>query len=211
MWSNGMTEQNPYEQLGVTESSSFEDIQAAKSRLRAECQGSEEQLRKIDSAYDAVLMDRLRLRQEGKIKVPDRIRFPEKLAEPPSTPAVNLPKQSPAWMQKLVDTPARADILLPLGVNVGLSALVLFAPTAIQIALIGGVGAAFYFLYRKERKLGRAVLLTFVGLLLGLLVGSFAYGLLGGVLASLPIGIGSDTFASVLTFLILWLISSFLR
>lgn len=206
-----MTEQNPYEQLRVTEGSSFEDIQAAKSRLRAEYEGNEEQLRKIDIAYDAVLMDRLRLRQEGKIKVPDRIRFPEKLAEPPSTPKVDLPKNSPAWIQRLVDTPSRADVLRPLGVTVGLSALVIFAPTAVQIALIGGVGSTFYFLYRKERKLGRAVLLTFVGLLLGLLLGNFTYGLVAGLFINLPIGIAIDTFASVLTFLVFWLISSFLR
>lgn len=206
-----MTEQNPYEQLRVTEGSSFEDIQAAKSRLRAEYEGNEEQIRKIDAAYDAVLMDRLRLRQEGKIKVPDRIRFPEKLAAPPSTPKVDLPKNSPAWMQRLVDTPSQADILRPLGVSVGLSALIIFVPTAVQIALIGGVGSTFYFLYRKERKLGRAVLLTFVGLLLGLLLGTFAYGLVAGLFANLPIEIGVNTFASILTFLIFWLVSSFLR
>lgn len=211
MWSNGMTEQNPYEQLRVTEGSSFEDIQAAKSRLRAEYEGNEEQIRKIDAAYDAVLMDRLRLRQEGKIKVPDRIRFPEKLAAPPSTPKVDLPKNSPAWMQRLVDTPSQADILRPLGVSVGLSALIIFVPTAVQIALIGGVGSTFYFLYRKERKLGRAVLLTFVGLLLGLLLGTFAYGLVAGLFANLPLEIGVNTFASILTFLIFWLVSSFLR
>ena len=206
-----MTEQNPYEQLRVTEGSSFEDIQAAKSRLRAEYEGNEEQIRKIDAAYDAVLMDRLRLRQEGKIKVPDRIRFPEKLAAPPSTPKVDLPKNSPAWMQRLVDTPSQADILRPLGVSVGLSALIIFVPTAVQSALIGGVGSTFYFLYRKERKLGRAVLLTFVGLLLGLLLGTFAYGLVAGLFANLPLEIGVNTFASILTFLIFWLVSSFLR
>ena len=206
-----MTEQNPYEQLRVTEGSSFEDIQAAKSRLRAEYEGNEEQIRKIDAAYDAVLMDRLRLRQEGKIKVPDRIRFPEKLAAPPSTPKVDLPENSPAWMQRLVDTPSQADILRPLGVSVGLSALIIFVPTAVQIALIGGVGSTFYFLYRKERKLGRAVLLTFVGLLLGLLLGTFAYGLVAGLFANLPLEIGVNTFASILTFLIFWLVSSFLR
>ncbi len=206
-----MTEQNPYEQLRVTEGSSFEDIQAAKSRLRTEYEGNEEEIRKIDTAYDAVLMDRLRLRQEGKIKVPDRIRFPEKLAAPPSMPKVDLAKNSPAWMQSMVDTPSRADILRPLGVTVGLSALVIFAPTAVQIALIGGVGSTFYFLYRKERKLGRAVLLTFVGLLLGLLLGTFAYGLVAGLFVNLPIEIGVNAFASILTFLIFWLISSFLR
>ena len=71
-----MSEHNPYDQLGVTEDSSFEEIQAAKSRLSAECRNDAKQLESIEAAYDAVIMDRLKMRQEGRIKVPDRIRFP---------------------------------------------------------------------------------------------------------------------------------------
>ena len=76
-----MIEQNPYEQLGVTEGSSFEEIQAAKKRICDANNNDPKLVESIEAAYDAVIMDRLRLRQEGKIKVPERIRFPESSEE----------------------------------------------------------------------------------------------------------------------------------
>ncbi|MBW4469147.1 MAG: CPP1-like family protein [Stenomitos rutilans HA7619-LM2] len=206
-----MSSQSPYEQLGVTEASSFEEIQDARDRLFTQHQGDRKQLESIEAAYDAVLMDRLRLRQEGKIKVPDRIRFPEKAAPPPASPPPVLANQGTAWLQRLIDTPSLTDVLLPAGILTALSALVIAVPTAnvIQMALILGMGTSFYFLYRKERKLGRTVLLG----LLGLVVGFLAGGLLGTAL--LPqiasIGLNANAFVSVVTFVILWLVSSFLR
>lgn len=204
-----MSEQNPYDQLGVTENSSFDEIQAARNRLCAESNNDAEQVKKIEAAYDAVLMDRLRMRQEGKIKVPEGIRFPERVVEPAPNPVQTVTNRSPQWLQRFIDTPSRADILLPAGIFVGLVALVLFAPTAVQLAMILGVGATFYFLYRKEQKLGRAVLLGFAGLILGLLIGGGLFGLLGTTLANTRLTV--DAFASIMTFVILWLISSFLR
>ena len=65
-----MSEQNPYEQLGVTENSSFEEIQAAKKRLYDRHGNDSTVLEEVEIAYDSIIMDRLRLRQEGKIKVP---------------------------------------------------------------------------------------------------------------------------------------------
>jgi hypothetical protein len=112
-------------------------------------------------------------------------------------------------MQRFIDTPSRRDILLPAGIFAGLVALVVFAPTAVQFALIVGVGSAFYFIYRKEQKLGRAVLLGFTGLILGLLLGGGLFGLLGTQLAAIYLTV--DAFASAITFFVLWLISSFLR
>lgn len=209
-----MNGQNPYEQLGVTEASSFEDIQNARNRLFTEHQGDRKQLEQIEAAYDAVLMDRLRLRQEGKIKVPDRIRFPEKVVQAAPSPA---PIQAPAgsgWLQRLIDTPSRVDILLPAGILATLSALVLFVPVAslqqtVQVALVLGVGSSFYFLFRKESKFGRAVLLSLVGMVLGLAVG---YGLMIVLQAPLNgLGIKPEAFNLTVTFFVLWLISSFLR
>jgi hypothetical protein len=111
-----MSEQTPYQTLGVTEDSSFDEIQAVKSRLSQKYQGDNRALEIVESAYDAILMDRLKLRQEGKIKVPDIIRFPERMVEkPPSLPSINM-SNSPAWIQQLVDTPSRNDILLPAGI-----------------------------------------------------------------------------------------------
>jgi hypothetical protein len=72
-----------------------------------------------------------------------------------------------------------------------------------------GVGCNVYFLNRKERQLGRAVLLTLAGLLVGVGLGTLLGGLLTAQLA--PIGFTTEKFATLVTFIILWLISSFLR
>jgi len=210
-----MSSQNSYEQLGVTEASSFEEIQDARNRLFAQHQGDRKQLESIEAAYDAVLMDRLRLRQEGKIKVPDRIRFPEKVVPPPSTPPSAPASQGSAWLQRLIDTPSRADVLIPAGVLTALSAWIVLMPTAnvVQLALILGMGATFYFLYRKERKLGRTVLLGLTGLFVGFLVGGALNALLPMQIASLleSFRLTLNAFVSVVTFFVLWLVSSFLR
>ena len=66
---------------GVTENSSFEEIQAAKKRLYEQHGNDSAVLEEVEIAYDSIIMDRLRLRQEGKIKVPDRIRFAEETPE----------------------------------------------------------------------------------------------------------------------------------
>ncbi|NJP11560.1 MAG: molecular chaperone DnaJ [Leptolyngbyaceae cyanobacterium RU_5_1] len=204
-----MSEQNPYEQLGVTENSSFDEIQAARNRLFAEFKGDSKQLEKLEAAYDAVLMERLRMRQEGKIKVPDRIRFPEKLAEPAPSSTPTLVNRSPAWLQRFIDTPSRSDILLPGGIMAALIVLIIVTPpTSVQIALPLAVASTLYFLYRKEQKLGRTVLLSFAGLIAGILVGGLLYNALR---TSINLSVGVDVFASIFTFVLLWLISSFLR
>ncbi|TAG63241.1 MAG: molecular chaperone DnaJ [Oscillatoriales cyanobacterium] len=176
-----MSEQTPYQLLEVDEDASFDEVQEARTRL------AEQQV-----AYDAILMDRLRQRQEGKIKVPERIRFPERVAPPPASFTPSAPSGSPAWLQRLIDTPSRADILWPAGVYVGLGGLSIY-PAAndslLQLTLALGVGSCLYFLNRKEQKFGRAVLLT---------VASTAF-------------ITTEKFIALFTFLILWLVSSFLR
>ena len=74
-----MSQQSPYEQLGVSEDATFEEIQAAKQRVLAQLGGDDTLQNNIEAAYDAILMERLKLRQQNKIKVPEEIRFPEKL------------------------------------------------------------------------------------------------------------------------------------
>jgi hypothetical protein len=211
-----MSNPNPYDQLGVTQASSFEEIQDARNRLFAEHKGDRKQLELIEAAYDAVLMDRLRLRQEGKIKVPDRIRFAEKVVQPPANPAPISINRTPEWLQRLIDTPSALDIWLPFGILSSLSALVLFFPRTVpqdtgvlQLALVLGLGTSLYFLFRKERKLGRTVLLGFGGLVLGVLLGGLLSSLLQQQLASFAIS--PDALATVVTLFILWLITSFLR
>jgi len=205
-----MSDKSSYERLGLTEDASFDEIQDAKSRLIEEVGSDRKQVEAIEAAYDAILMDRLRLRQEGKIKVPDRIRFPERLVEPPPTYTPTAVKQAPDWLRRFMDTPSNKDILLPAALFGAASVLSLFAPS---LALALGVGFSFYFLNRKERKFGRAFLLTLVGLVVGILLGIQLGGLVSQLFAAqlstftFPI----ESFAAIVTFVILWLISSFLR
>jgi hypothetical protein len=208
-----MSDQNPYEKLGVSEDASFDEIQDVRNRLLEQHSGDAKRLEVIEVAYDAILMDRLRMRQEGKIKVPERIRFPE--ARLLSLPKESLAprEQSPAWLQRMLDQPTPADVLLPGAWYLGLSAISVFYPATgdqvLQLVLVVGVGISIYFLNRKEGKFGRAVLFTLIGLIVGLIV--------GGMIASwlLPqaifISLTQNQFSTVLTFILLWLVSSFLR
>jgi hypothetical protein len=209
-----MSEQNPYEQLGLTEDASFDQIQAARNRLGTEFANDPQQLQRVEAAYDAVLMDRLKLRQEGKIKVPDRIRFAEKLTEAtPKAPTAAKPN-SPQWLANLRDTPAPADIWAPAGVMSALIALVLLSPLSsiaqtAQLGLLLGMGALFYFLFRKEKKFWRTIVLGFSSLVLGLLLGFGLFSLLQGANLLLPISL--EAFACAVTFAVFWLVSSFLK
>jgi hypothetical protein len=202
-----MSDQNSYELLGLTEASTFEEIQAARDRLIEACGDEPQQKANIEAAYDAILMERLRLRQEGKIKVPDRIRFAENTPEP-STPVKSVPTlPRPDWLSGLVDTPSRDDVMWPAITFSGLALLGFASPS---LALAVAIGAAIYFLNRKENKFWRSVLLTIAGLAAGL-----ALGLTVGQLL-IPQGAQfawatPDAIAAAITCLSLWSISSFLR
>lgn len=202
-----MSDQSHYAKLGVDESASFEEIQEARNRLVEQHSGDRRQVEAIEVAYDAILMDRLRLRQEGKIKVPDVIRFPERTAEPPAKTAPAPPKTSPDWLQRMIDTPSRTDVLLPAGLFLVTSLLSLLSSP--QLALALGVGFNLYFLNRKERKFGRSLLLTLAGLVGGVVLGLQIGHWFPQQLASA--GLSPEIFASLVTFFVLWLISSFLR
>ena len=202
-----MSEPTPYQLLEVDEDASFDEVQEARTRLAEQYSGDMKRLELIEAAYDAILMDRLRQRQEGKIKVPERIRFPERLSPAPTSFTPSPPSGSPAWLQRLIDTPSRSAILWPAGIYTGLAGLSVYpaANDSLQWTLALGVGSCLYFLNRKEQKFGRAVLLTVLCLVIGLLLGS--------LLASLvnPAFITTEKFIALFTFLTLWLVSSFLR
>lgn len=207
-----MSDQNPYEKLGVTEDASFDEIQDAKGRLMQQHRGDQKLVEAVEAAYDAIIMDRLRMRQEGKIKVPERIRFPEKASPPPSftqAPA----NRSPAWLQRLWDTPTPADLIWPAVTFLLLSCVTVFYRPAddsiLPLVLALGVGCNVYFLNRKERKFGRAVLITLIGLLVGVGLGTLLGSLLQAQIRT--IGFTTETFSTLVTFFLFWLISCFLR
>lgn len=212
-----MSAENPYKQLGINEDATFEEIQAARSRLIQEYSSDPKRQETIETAYDAILMERLRMRQEGKIKVPEGIRFAERLAQaPPSAPPAPV-KQSAAWLQGLLDTPSRADILWPGGVLLVLAGLSFYYPS---VGLALGVMASLYFVTRKEGKLGRAVLLSLLGLTAGLVLSAAVDALLQTQIQNMALATQNpqnmalliqNRAAAWINLVVLWLVSSFLR
>lgn len=206
-----MSQQTPYEKLGVSETASFEEIQAAKNRLTQEYSNDVKTVEDIEAAYDSIIMERLKLRQEGRIKVPDRIRFAERQRETPPTPPSLSLNNSPPWLQQFIDTPSSNDILWPTGIFLVLALIAGFSSadsSSISVLLALGVFANLYFLNRKENKFGRALLITFAGLVLGIVLGWGISQLLQG--ANLP-GEISQSVIGIAIFFIFWLSSSFLR
>lgn len=220
-----MSEKKHYETLGLDENSSFEEIQGARNRLLQKHNGDRQQSEAVETAYDAILMDRLRLRQEGKIKVPDRIRFPERPVEPTASPLSLSNQQAPDWAQQFLDRPSQNEVLWP---AIAFSCVALLAllstpgsstaslPT---LALTLGTGFCFYFLLRKENKFFRALGLTLLGLVGGVALGSLLYSVTGtfrpGDLGS-PQNLQaakhlSDQFDVITTAILLWVMSCFFR
>lgn len=214
-----MSEQNVYyETLGLTEAASFEEVQSAKARLVAECEDNPQQKESIEAAYDAILMERLRLRQEGKIKVPDRIRFAEKQAKSAvSTTARSNPLDSarPQWFSDLLDQPeSGSDLLWPSIIFAGLAGFswVLTSEDALgaSLALALGMMCAVYFLNQKTRKLWRSMGLAAVGLAVGLCLGVVIVQIFSSQGTALTTSQVSSLSASI-TLLVLWFFTGFLR
>ena len=208
-----MSEPNPYEKLGLKQDATFDQIQEARNRLATQYNGDSQHLNMVEEAYDAILMERLRMRQEGKIKVPEGIKFAERISQAPQKPSQSPKMQAPSWLEKLRDRPSLKDILLPGGLFLSLSGLSVVYPTVgaqlLQVVLMVGVCLSIYFIRRKEQNFSRAILLTGAGLIVGLVVG----GLLANLLISPlnQINIQAEQFSTVVTFVVLWLVSSFLR
>jgi len=213
-----MSEQNVhYETLGLTEASSFEEVQSARKRLATECDDDPQRKENIEAAYDAILMERLRLRQEGKIKVPDTIRYAEKQSKPKASPISssfneNLGSQ---WFSDLLDQPeSGGDLLWPSLIFAALIALswVINSEDALgaSMALALGMMAAIYFLNQKTRKLWRSAGLSTVGLVVGICLGLVIVQVLLSQGTKLPPQQVSSLSASV-TLAVLWFFTGFLR
>lgn len=207
-----MSQQSPYEQLGVAEDATFEEIQAAKQRVLARS-GSDQQLQdNVEAAYDAIIMERLKLRQQGKIKVPDGIRFPEKPAAViPKFPTLSV-NNSSSWLGDTFESPSRSAILTTSGVYAVLGGATLvpsLASSSLPTLVALGTAFSLYFINQKQRRFKRALLGTLIALILGGVISSVLVNTL-----QLPvgqIGIPGEVFAGLVIFLLLWVTSSFTK
>ncbi len=199
----------PSETLGISEQASYEEIQAARQKLSTEFAGDPAKLAAVEAAYDALLMQRLRLRQEGKIKVPDGVKQADKADRTPLLPPV--PKfETPSWLQSWTEKPDPLSTFGPPVLYLTLGGLLLALPSAqmAQTLMAVATGGAFFFFYRKGSGLGRSVLLGFGGLILGFILGALIYGVLLRQIPGMP---AADLVVSWILYLVLWLLTTFLK
>ena len=195
---------NPYERLGISPDASFDDVQAAKRGRLAEVGDDPQACARIEAAYDAVLMDRLKERQQGKLsnaalsasqREAARPTAPSSAASKPVLPSLpSLPRPTLKFSAPALPSFSLAEgreRWLPLaGGGVLLSILLLTPASSAELVLAFATVLTVVNLQRRQGSLlpavGWSVLLLSLGLLLGgLLVSAIDTGLpLGLPLAS---------------------------
>lgn len=189
---------SPYDRLGVAPDAGFDAVQAAKEQRLAELGDDDPIARaRIEAAYDAVLMERLKERQQGKVSTAARSASQREQATPPpkpvalpSLPQVPLPRlrlQSPSFSLPQLALAEGFGLWFPLGAIGGLALLALVLPAAPQDLLLSL--AVLGCVVSLKRRHGR--LLAAAGWSLGLLVlGLVCGGLLVSASAGpLPLGL----------------------
>jgi hypothetical protein len=187
----------PHEVLGTTPDASFEDVQAAKQARLAEAGDDPMARSRVEAAYDALLMERLKQRQAGKVSTAARTASArEQLAPPPprlampALPQLPMPKvASPAIGMPRLELAEGTDLALTLGGFGLLLALLLLLPTAsAELILALTTGLCVVCLQRRRRRFLAAVGWGFAALTLGLILGGLVAGsLAGGLSSGLPL------------------------
>ena len=186
----------PYERLGITADASFDEVQAAKRARLLEAAGDTMASSKVEAAYDAVLMERLKERQQGKVSIAAKTASQREQVSPaqklsvsalPQLPKLTqLPKFAQAALPRVSPAAEGRELWFPLatsGVLLSLLVLVPAAPPELLLAL--ATGMAVINLQRRTGKFLKAVGWS-VGLLsLGLVLGGL---LAAGLDPSLPMG-----------------------
>lgn len=186
---------SPYERLGIAPDAGFDAVQAAKAERLAEVGEDPIARARIEAAYDAVLMERLKDRQQGKVSIAARSASQREQATPPpkpvalpSLPQVPLPKlQAPSLSMPALGLGEGFGLWFPLGAIGGLTLLALLLPAASQELLLSlAVLACVVSLQRRNGRLLAAAGWSLGLLLLGLLSGGLLLSATGG---PLPLGL----------------------
>ncbi len=186
---------SPYTRLGVAPDATFDAVQAAKQARLAEVGDDPIARAQIEAAYDAVLMERLKERQQGKVSTAARSASVREQAPPPpkpmalpALPQVPLPKlKAPALAMPQLGLATGFGLWFPLGAIGALLLAALLLPAASQELLLSlAVIAAVVSLQRRG-----GTLLTAAGWSLGLLVVGLVSGglLLSATGGPLPLGL----------------------
>jgi hypothetical protein len=179
---------DPYTQLGLSQDATFEQVQAAKARCIADVDGDDQARARVEAAYDAVLMARLRGRQQGQVSPAAATAsqreegigsapltgpsFPgtsvlQKLRTNLPDPSQSLASLTPQW--SLVEGQGR--IVRVIAGIVGLGLLVV-SVASVQLVLALACIGVFLSQVRRGRRPLASLGWTLLALLVGLVVGS---------------------------------------
>jgi hypothetical protein len=186
---------SPYERLGVAPDAGFDAVQAARINRLNEAGDDPIAKARIEAAYDAVLMDRLKERQQGRVSTAARSASAREQATPPPRPAalpslpqVPLPRLQPPSISLPSLGLAEGFVLwFPLASIGGLTLLALLLPAAPQELLLAlAVLACVVTLQRRSGRLLVATGWSLALLVLGLVSGALLLSASGG---PLPLGL----------------------
>lgn len=190
---------DPYQQLGVGVDASFDQVQAARQQRLGEVDDDPIARARVEAAYDAILMNRLRERQQGRVSTAARSASQREQVKPqapgnasgpslPRLPQLSLPALTrPGLSLPSLQLASGRERWFPLACT-GALLLLLFVLSAPPAELILSL-ATLATLLNLQRRTGRflpSLGWSFALLCLGLL--------LGGLLASslnpvLPLGL----------------------
>ena len=193
----------PYKRLGVAVDASFEVVQDAKTSRLNEAGDDMMARSRIEAAYDAILMERLKERQQGRVSSSARTASQRETMTPPvnrpqlsslpSLPKLPLPRVARPSFSMGAPSLSLAigrERWLPLVAGGLLLLALLLVPSAPPELLLSlGTGVAVLNLQRRNGNFLAAVGWSFSLLLAGLLLGSVLLsGMDASLLRELPIG-----------------------
>ncbi len=179
---------DPYQRLGVPPDASFDAVQEAKLARLAEAGDDPMARSRIEAAYDAVLMDRLKERQQGRVSSAARSASQrEQATPPPSRPALSalpsLPQLPPARLPRprlslpQLQLATGRERWFPLAADGALLLLLILLPGAAPELLVAfATGVTLLNLQRRNGRFLAAVGWCFALLCAGLVLGGLAVG-----------------------------------
>lgn len=186
----------PYERLGLSADASFDAVQAAKQTLLDQVGDDSIARARVEAAYDAVLMERLKERQQGKVSTAARTASNREQAAPQAPkqaalanlPQVSLPKLKlqplslpQLALPQLVLASGR-ELWFPLAASGALMLFLLALPSSAELVMALATGVCLINLQRRSGRFLQALGWSLALLSLGLLLG----GLMAAQLPNLP-------------------------
>lgn len=197
--------QDPYERLRITRDAGFEAVQQAREQALKAAGDQPQERARVEAAYDAVLMERLRERQSGRVssaavtaskreqqveaQAPNDRGVPGALLTRLRQFSIPTPSVSAAgWMPQLSLVEGQGLVVRGLVGAAGLGLLLVSAGSAELVLSLGTIGLFISQIRRGRRPLA-AISWSVLLLSLGLVLGAGLTALLPGAGSLAPFGL----------------------